>query len=119
MDQSRFDNQPFLDEEATIGAREAATRLGVKLATLYSYVSRGLVRAVPGAGRRKRYMRADVERLLARSQARLGHGAVAAGALRWGEPVLDTAIGDAGPEGLWYRGRDVVALAQGGQASRR
>ena len=112
VDQSGFDNQPISAEEATLSAREASERLGVKRATLYAYVSRGLVRAVPGEGRRKRYVEADVERLLARSRARSGHGAVAAGALRWGEPVLDTEIGDAGPQGLWYRGHDAVALAE-------
>ena len=34
-----------------IGAAEAAGRLGVKPATLYSYVSRGVLAAAPGSGR--------------------------------------------------------------------
>ena len=79
--------------DAAIPAREAARFLGVKLATLYAYASRGLVGSVPTPGSRARmYLRSDVERLRAKSFARSGHGPVAASALRWGEPVLDSAI---------------------------
>jgi citrate synthase len=90
--------------------------LGVKVATLYAYASRGLVRSVPGVGARAhRYARADVERLKARSRARSGHGAVAAGALDWGEPVLDTTISSIGPGGPAYRGHGALALASEGR----
>lgn len=96
---------------------QAAELLGVKRETLYAYASRGLVRsaASPGPGPRGRvYNRADVDRLRARSQARAGHGPVAASALRWGEPVLETRIGSIGPEGPLYRGRSAVTLAREG-----
>ena len=67
--------------------------LGIKHQTLYAYASRGLVRSVPaGAGRTRLYAHADLQRLKARHDARAGHGAVAASALRWGEPVLETAV---------------------------
>jgi citrate synthase len=97
-------------------AREAAALLGVKLPTLYAYTSRGLIRSLPGGkGRARRYLRADLERLRARRDARAGHGAVAAGALRWGEPVLDTALTaisrDRGP---LYRGVAAIDLAERG-----
>ena len=47
-----------------ISAREAARRLGVKPATLYAYVSRGLMRSAPGAdSRERRYYEEDVARL--------------------------------------------------------
>ena len=54
---------------ATLTAREAAERLGVKLPTLYAYVSRGLLRSVPGEGPRTRRDRGatDPGRDLARS----------------------------------------------------
>src|SRR5215831_350721 len=98
-------------------APEAARLLDVKAATLYSYVSRGLLPSVPGTrGPSRLYARGDVERLRARHVARAGHGAVAAGALRFGEPVLEsalTAIDDAGPR---YRGHSAVELAQSGAA---
>ena len=106
-------NQSKEREEEFLSAPEAAELLGVKLATLYAYTSRGLIRSVPAdRGRSKRYRRADLERLRARRDARAGHGPVAAGALRWGEPVLDSAITALSPErGPIYRGRAAVELA--------
>ncbi|RYZ35140.1 MAG: helix-turn-helix domain-containing protein [Myxococcaceae bacterium] len=111
--QSRFDHPP---EEELLRADEAAALLGVKRATLYTYVSRGLVRCVPEKGTKEnRYLRADVERLKTRHDARAGHAAVASGALRWGEPVIDSSVSRIGEEGLAYRGHDAVALATGGR----
>jgi citrate synthase len=44
---------------------EAAELLGVKKATLYAYVSRGLLRSYKqGVGRNRLYRRTDIERLL-------------------------------------------------------
>ena len=86
--------------------------LGISRPTLYAYVSRGLVTSRPVEGQRARvYRREDLERLLARQSARSGHGAVAAGALRWGEPVLDSSITEVALAGPRYRGQDAVALA--------
>jgi citrate synthase len=97
-----------------LDAANACEMLGVKPATLYAYVSRGLVRSTAAMGptRAKRYARADLERLRARSSARAGHTAAAAGALRWGEPVLDTAISEIRGDGPWYRGHSAVRLAE-------
>lgn len=99
-----------------LSADEAAARLGVQRATLYAYVSRGWLTSVPGAGRRNLYRRDEVERLRARSQARAGHEAVAAGALRWGEPVIASAITAITEEGPRYRGEAAVELARRGLA---
>ena len=94
-------------------AREAARILGVKVPTLYSYASRRWVRSFPsGRHREKRYLRDDLERLRHRAGARLGHEAVAAGALRWGEPVLSSALTEIRPDGPWYRGYPVLELAR-------
>src|SRR3954469_15573655 len=65
-------------------------------------------------GRPRLYALADLERLRTRRDARAGHGAVAAGALRWGEPVLDSAITAITPRGPAYRGRLAVELAASG-----
>ena len=109
MDPSGFDNP----HEALVDAQEAARILGVKVATLYSYASRRRVRSFPsGLHREKRYLRDDIERLRHRADARLGHEAVAAGALRWGEPVLSSALTDIRPDGPWYRGHSVLELAR-------
>ncbi|HLL24593.1 MAG TPA: citrate/2-methylcitrate synthase [Kofleriaceae bacterium] len=105
VDQRRIDNQRFVD------ARTAAKHLGIQVRSLYAYVSRGQVRSVPGeAGRPRLYSLDDLERLRVRREARAGHGAVAAGALRWGEPVLDSAITAITPRGPAYRGRVAIDL---------
>jgi citrate synthase len=100
------------DGEVVTAAR-AARLLGVKRETLYAYASRGLLTRVPlGRGHASGYLRADLDRLKARSAARSGHAAVASGALRWGEPVLDSAITRIDPaRGPIYRGRAAVELA--------
>ncbi|NOK39522.1 helix-turn-helix domain-containing protein [Corallococcus exercitus] len=110
--QSRFDHPV---EEELLRAEEAADLLGVKRATLYTYVSRGLVRCVPEKGTKEnRYLRSDVERLKTRHDARAGHAAVASGALRWGEPVIDSSVSRISEAGLEYRGHDAVELAARG-----
>jgi len=101
--------------EPTVDAREAARILGVKRATLYAYVSRGRIRAVPdpNEGRKRRYLLADIQRVKARADARSGHTAVAAGALDWGDPVIDSAITRIDPKrGPVVRGRALVELAE-------
>src|SRR6516164_4951348 len=109
MDPSGFNNP----HEALVDAREAARILGVKVATLYSYASRHWVRSFPsGRHREKRYLREDLESLRHRADARLGHEAVAAGALRWGEPVLSSALTEIRPDGPWYRGHPALGLAR-------
>jgi citrate synthase len=108
VDQRGFDNQP-----AWLSAADACALLDVKRQTLYAYVSRGLLRRMRGPGG-ARYARDDVARLRARHDARAGHGPVAAGALRWGEPVLASAITGIGPDGPRYRGRPAVELAARG-----
>jgi citrate synthase len=108
MNQRGFDNQ----DVELMTARQAAGELGVKPQTLYAYVSRGWIRRVAGEGRSGRYLRADVQRLKARHDARAGHGPVAAAALRWGEPVLESALTRIDAAGPHYRGHSALALAK-------
>ncbi|WP_224367974.1 citrate/2-methylcitrate synthase [Hyalangium versicolor] len=111
--QSRFDHR----DEELMSAAEASALLGVKRATLYTYVSRGLVRCVPEPGTKEnRYVRMDLERLKARHDARAGHAAVASGALRWGEPVIDSSVSRIDSDGLAYRGHLAVELAVQGRS---
>jgi citrate synthase len=87
--------------------------LGVKPQTLYSYVSRGLVRRrVERGGRPSYYNFQDIQRLKARSVARSGHGPAAANAIHWGEPVLGTAITEITEHGPVYREHLAVDLAR-------
>jgi citrate synthase len=112
IDQRRINDQ----YHEYLTAREAADSLGIKLPTLYAYTSRGLIRSIAGPkGRSRRYLRADLDRLRARRDARAGHGPVAAGALRFGEPVLDTQLTAIDPErGPIYRGQLASQLAAQG-----
>ena len=90
-------------------AREAAAELSVSLATLYAYVSRGLVRSEPvGDGRARRYRADDIRALRAR---RRSSGAVQPSA-EAAVPVLDTRIATITEAGPIYRGVPVVALAE-------
>lgn len=103
-------------------AEEAARLLGVSTATLYAYVSRGLLRSEPGGGksRARRYLPAEVEALQARKEHRREPAKAAAqaaaqaagAALAFGMPVLDSALTLIEHGKLYYRGRDVEELAQ-------
>lgn len=93
-------------------AAEAADRLGVSRATLYAYVSRGLIRSEAGDdAHARRYRVDDVEHLVKRKAARKDPGRVAAEALQWGAPVLDSALTLIEAGGLYYRGLDAVTLS--------
>lgn len=94
-------------QEPTLSAAEAAAELGVSLATLYAYVSRGMVRSIAEPGRRsRRYAAADIRRL-----ARKAEPETAPPPLYWGQPVLESAITLVAGGRLYYRGRDAVRLA--------
>jgi citrate synthase len=102
-------------DQQWLTSRAASARLGVKLATLYAYASRGLITSLASNKQRGRlYASDDVERLLTRHTARSGHGPVAASALRFGEPVLETRISDVDPGGPRYRGRSALDLCHAG-----
>lgn len=96
-----------------LDAHEASELLGVKQATLYTYVSRGWLHPVRHPHRKEnRYQRDEVESLKVRSTVRHGHGAVAAAAMRWGQPVMDTAITEIDVGGPRYRGHLATDLVR-------
>ncbi|HEY0512072.1 MAG TPA: citrate/2-methylcitrate synthase [Thermoanaerobaculia bacterium] len=101
-------------EDRFLTAQEAAAELGVSLATLYAYASRGMLRseAVPGDPRARRYPSGDVLRLRERKELRRDPEKAAPKALSWGAPVLESAITLVQDGRLYYRGRDAVALAR-------
>lgn len=96
-----------------LSAQEAANRLGISTATLYAYVSRGLLRSEPSKGksRRKRYRLDDIKRLEQKQTIRREPEKAAEGALSWGMPVLDSRITLIQDGRLYYRGRDVLEMA--------
>lgn len=82
----------------SLTAAEAARALGVTPATLYAYVSRGLIRSEPAGGRARRYAAADI--------VALKRGGLPSG------PVLETAITLMRGGQVFFRGRDAVELAR-------
>jgi citrate synthase len=94
-------------------ASQVAARLKVSRQTLYSYVSRGLLRAHPGDSHRdRRYLVSEVDELVARRSRGRSPVRAARHALNWGQPVVESSICliDAGR--LYYRGRDVRSLIE-------
>jgi len=96
-----------------MSAADACRALTVTPQTLYAYVSRGLVRseATHAKTRARRYSRDDVDRLRRRKTGRRDPDALAAETLRWGLPVLESAIALIADNALYLRGHDAVALA--------
>lgn len=94
-----------------ITADEAARWLGVSRATLYAYVSRGLLRSEPIPGSKaRRYVRSDVEGLASRGR---GAGPKASpSALSFGEPLLESRLSLIQDGRLSYRGYESSNLAR-------
>ena len=86
-----------------LGAGEAARRLGIKQATLYSYVSRGVLRRRTGEdGRSSLFDAGEVESLARRGRPR--HPAA-------GEFVIESALTEITGGRACYRGLDITTLA--------
>ncbi|WP_417687231.1 citrate/2-methylcitrate synthase [Roseibium sp.] len=90
-----------------LSAREAAAELGVQAATLYAYVSRGLIRSVPGPGKQRRYDAADVRRLMDRKSP----GDEVGTSPSANDPILETRLTLITDEGHFYRGIPALELA--------
>ena len=98
-----------------IPAAEACERLGISPATLYAYVSRGLLQSRPGPDHRSRvYRRSDVDKLLQRKRVGRGAARGAAQSLDRGLPVMETRISLIRPDGPYYRGRSAIAMVREG-----
>ena len=94
-------------------SREAAERLGVSPATLYAYVSRGLLRSEGTSGQReRRYRGDDVARLKRRRDVGRKAESIAASALDFGTPVLESSLTLIENGRLFYRGQDAARLAR-------
>ena len=90
-----------------IGADEASRRLGVKPATLYAYVSRGVLARRKGDDGRSVFDSEEIERLALRGRPRRRPGATS-------ELVIESAVTLLGPDRAYYRGRDAIDLADDG-----
>ncbi|MGN6515846.1 MAG: citrate/2-methylcitrate synthase [Rhizomicrobium sp.] len=97
------------EEPLYLSANEAAAELSISPATLYAYVSRGLVRSEPvPEGTRSRRYRADDVRSLKNRRAPMVEGQ---GLKSADLPIMDSAISTITVEGPIYRGVKATALA--------
>ncbi|MEX0406366.1 citrate synthase family protein [Aquibium sp. LZ166] len=99
-----------IEEPLYLNAREAAGELGVSPATLYAYVSRGLIRSEPVPDTRARRYRADDVRALKNRRAPSGTAREPASDM----PVIESSISTITEAGPIYRGVPAVALAEQG-----
>ncbi len=96
--------EPMADQ--WIEAAQAAERLGVKPATLYAYVSRGVLRRRHAPdGRRSLFSAAEVEELARRGRPRRPPGPA--------ELQIESALTALVKDRPYYRGRDALGLAAG------
>jgi citrate synthase len=100
--------------ENFITAEAAAETLGISKATLYAYVSRGLVQTsgTESDPRRRLYSAQDIAELKKRKSTGRKPKEAAAAALDWGLPVLSSAITLIENGKLFYRGQDALHLAE-------
>ena len=97
------------DDALYLSARDAATELSVSPATLYAYVSRGLIRSEPGENPRSRRYRAEDVRGLKNRRAPL----IEAQGLKAADlPVMDSAVSTITADGPIYRGVRALTLAE-------
>jgi citrate synthase len=96
-----------------LDAETSCERLGIKRASLYAYVSRGLVRARASEGdpRSSLYSATDIDRLFERKAVGRRHQSIAEGAIGWGEPILESQVATVHGGRLIFRGQDGVALS--------
>jgi citrate synthase len=89
-----------------VSAAQAARRLGVKVETIYAYVSRGLLtRSAAGeAGKASQFASADVERLAIRGRRSSG--------LRAQPLIVTSELTEITADAVFYRGRNALELAR-------
>ncbi|HZZ13757.1 MAG TPA: citrate/2-methylcitrate synthase [Paraburkholderia sp.] len=102
-----------MPSSTSLTAGEAAATLGITVATLYAYVSRGMLNSSPDAqGKHRLYDAAEVRRLARRKADGKRAGKVAQKVLDWGVPVLESSITLVADGRLLYRGHDAMDLAR-------
>jgi citrate synthase len=103
-----------MPQHRLLTAESAADRLGVSRATLYAYVSRGMIHAhaAPDDPRRRLYSARDVDRLAGNKTRGRKAADIAVATLDYGLPALASGITLIEGDRLFYRGRDAARLAE-------
>ncbi len=102
-----------MNEADWIDSKSACEVLGVKPQTLYAYVSRHKIRtrSDPRDSRHSLYARQDIETLLHSMRRPRARADVAEAAIRWGDPVLTTAISEVREGTIWLRGTSIESCS--------
>src|SRR6201986_1667577 len=95
-----------------LSAREASVELAISPATLYAYVSRGLIRSEPSPDSRSHRYRAEDVRGLKERRAPTALEPRGFKSFDPDLPVMDSAISTITEEGAIYRGVNCVDLAE-------
>ncbi|MBP6014031.1 MAG: citrate synthase [Alphaproteobacteria bacterium] len=106
--------QRKIERGALLDAAAATRALSITRATLYVYVSRGLIRSVPHPHEPKAclYSAADIMALIDRRRRTRRPRTAAATALDYGLPVLKSRITHFEDDRCFYRDREAVALSR-------
>jgi citrate synthase len=91
---------------ALLTAREAANRMGVKVETIYAYVSRGVLESHPGPGRERLFDARAIETLARRGRPRQSSRSTSLNML------IETGVTSLAADGVRYRGRPNAGLAR-------
>ncbi len=103
-----------MSEVIYLSAKEAANELGVRPATLYAYVSRGLVRSIQGPGRTRLYDASDIRFLRSRRSGEGAEDQEGQSRSAAAKGVLETKLTLLTDEGHYYRGQSALELAKAG-----
>ena len=87
-------------------AHEAANRMGVKVETIYAYVSRGILESHPGPGRTRLFDARAIETLARRGRPRQSSRSTSLNML------IETGVTSLAADGVRYRGRLNAELAR-------
>jgi len=114
MRQRKTGRSRHIRRGALLDSAAAMRALSITRATLYVYVSRGLIRSLPHpkVPKARLYAAADIMALIDRRARMRRPRAAAATALDYGLPVLKSAITHFEDDRCFYRDREAVALSR-------
>lgn len=97
----------------SLTSENVCQKLGVSIQTLYSYVSRGYIRAKedPADPRKSLYNRLDIAELYKRKQRGRSNHDIATSTIDWGEPILQSKISSIVDGQLFYQDSDAITLS--------
>ena len=99
------------DTSKYVPAKEAMSLLGISQSTLYSYVSRKLIRSRKSHSNKRihKYNYDDIVKLLEKKKIQVAE-TIAQQSLQWGTPVLESSITLIQDNMIFYKGRSIASL---------